>query len=1052
VTTDHSEPIKKVCRDLREIWADSDNDLGDGWPWVCRLLVLQSLAQRQIHPLGKLSASDQLDLIQAGDRGVGAHISALGPPLTPVPPRPLLEKCLGRLANTKTPVLVRPDALGRAHQIWHSDARGALYRRVLKDRKAKIAGRDLINATQLSTPPWIARYLIRHSLGASLVDTGMTIGRLTFLDPACGTGILLLEALDQLFQRFVAAATSKDPAEICEEILSSLTGLDIDNGALEVAEASLWMRAAELGRALPGGSARLISLRDGLHPQIDHERIIMDRSPELEPYRQQISTLIEGLTRLDQVGTLARPYPPLPPEARDLLVAALGRLGPAVEALTDRYDAVAANPPYLSNRQMGDELREYVKRRFPTTSADLYACFLARMEELTAPGGRAACVCPQSWTTLKAFSLFRRGWLERNTLTSLVSLGQRTFDEAGLLYIGLASWISTPPVREVRFLSSRLDDLPPVQRVERVLELSDPQTRGEVQRISQWTVTETLGGALTVHLPAPMLRLLDPSVTPNLGQIAKISAGIDSGENARFVRAVWEVDDVQGDRWKPYAKGQGFCRWFGASEALIDWEDGGAAVSAHPGSTIRNTDTFFLPGLEYSYVFGGRLSCRLLQPSIRDHGSGGIFVADRRNEPLVLALLNTRLATCLSRTLSPTLNLPIGCLERFPWPRGLTKDAGDRISRMAMACVELKRQLLQWSTETEKSPQSWPDLVREIQLRQLEIATRLHQLEAQIERAVFDAFELGDEEMQEVFSVTGTPPGLLPTARRGDKELQARACRIFSDHADPTMSHRSASPKIDGRLPPESFVELVASDLGVDVVSTHLLLSEGIRLRKWRSPGWERQLAERWVSSAVATLLDCSLRDDFAVALPPDLEPASVVPITEAAGEPSLITRMRAILAASFPQNLEAERHLSEALGQPLERWILRELFGFLCRRTHRRPILWQIQSRPATTHSTPAFACLVSFRQLDGRTLPLLRERYLEPLLRVSEDRDIAVTQELVNLDHGLKSLDDLPDRLEGVRICIAPLQRAGLLARPVLANDDVDRAIADYKERQAR
>ena len=58
-----------------------------------------------------------------------------------------------------------------------------------------------------------------------------------------------------------------------------------------------------------------------------------------------------------------------------------------------------------------------------------------------------------------------------------------------------------------------------------------------------------------------------------------------------------------------------------------------------------------------------------------------------------------------------------------------------------------------------------------------------------------------------------------------------------------------------------------------------------------------------------------------------------------------------------------------------------------------------------------------------------------------------------------GLKSLDDFvrqesrwrPDVNDGVRVNIAPLQRAGLLAADVLAPKDVEKAIADRAEWRA-
>jgi hypothetical protein len=155
-----------------------------------------------------------------------------------------------------------------------------------------------------------------------------------------------------------------------------------------------------------------------------------------------------------------------------------------------------------------------------------------------------------------------------------------------------------------------------------------------------------------------------------------------------------------------------------------------------------------------------------------------------------------------------------------------------------------------------------------------------------------------------------------------------------------------------------------------------------------------------------------------------------------------------------------------------------------------------------------PAFSCLIYYHRLDADLLPKLRSQYVGPLRsrletelggleRIADRTDeqnqrretlLDVIDELKDFDKRLEAVimrgfeSDLlnefsgkepldrwtasgenaappatrevfvqqeraynPDRNDGVRVNIAPLQKAGLLASPVLAAKDVDKAIAD-------
>jgi hypothetical protein len=208
----------------------------------------------------------------------------------------------------------------------------------------------------------------------------------------------------------------------------------------------------------------------------------------------------------------------------------------------------------------------------------------------------------------------------------------------------------------------------------------------------------------------------------------------------------------------------------------------------------------------------------------------------------------------------------------------------------------------------------------------------------------------------------------------------------------------------------------------------------------------------------------------------------------------------------------EAERELGQLLGKPLGDWLEQELFAHHVKQFRRRPLLWQLTGARRGARGRPALACWLYVHRLDGDTLPKLRSHYLGPLgaalrrelaaMPAGELRARRVLEqrlgELEQLDRGLEravtagfgcaalggalaeepidrwcardgSLPPpasrseheanearyLPNRHDGIRVNLAPLELGRVLAGDVLGRPDAERALrerADWRlaERQ--
>lgn len=159
------------------------------------------------------------------------------------------------------------EALGWAYQFYNSERKDDFFK-----SKRKAAAEDIAPATQLFTPDWIVRYMVQNSLGRLWMlnnpesplkqrmefyiepDAGhedfLSVSgpeEITFCDPACGSGHILVYAF-QLLTEMYRERGWRD-RDIARSILEkNLSGYEIDPRAAQIAQTALCMEALSLDR------------------------------------------------------------------------------------------------------------------------------------------------------------------------------------------------------------------------------------------------------------------------------------------------------------------------------------------------------------------------------------------------------------------------------------------------------------------------------------------------------------------------------------------------------------------------------------------------------------------------------------------------------------------------------------------------------------------------------------------------------------------------------------------------------------------------------------
>ena len=393
---------------------------------------------------------------------------------------------------------------------------GWLYQFYISEKKDQVIGKvvkseDIPAATQLFTPNWIVRYMVQNSLGRlwlsaypnsplkeameyyighgeqpsevmkeleDAAPSSLDPEEITVLDPACGSGHILVEAYSILKGIYLERGYRK--REIPELILTkNIFGLDIDDRAAQLAAFSLMMLARgddrrffsrgirpnifaiqesrgnewdEVIEEIMARSERAIVTdcveQKELFPTPVQKRLKLKQKDESGITAKDIEELIKLFKLGKTYGSLIRVPDELAeklPSLRQKLMECLKegsalskeyteRVMPFLEQaelLARKYDVVIANPPYMGRKGMNAELKRFARREYPDSKSDLFAMFIERNTEMTLPHGAVAMITMQSWMFLSSFEKLREKLLSSATIISMAHLGPRAFDTIG---------------------------------------------------------------------------------------------------------------------------------------------------------------------------------------------------------------------------------------------------------------------------------------------------------------------------------------------------------------------------------------------------------------------------------------------------------------------------------------------------------------------------------------------------------------------------------------------------------------------------------------------
>lgn len=663
---------------------------------------------------------------------------------------------------TKTDSLIRDLVSSIPEEDW-SDVQiiGWLYQFYISEKKDQVIGKvvkseDIPAATQLFTPNWIVKYLVQNSVGRlwlmaqpdstlaseweyyiqpaeqsdevnaqlkQLIDVrisedGDTLNpeSITVLDPACGSGHILVEAYDCLKAIYLERGyRSRDIPRLILE--NNLYGIDIDTRAAQLASFALLMKAREDDRRLFSNPPKLniIALQDS---QLDRLEAFSQDLANTDIAQADLKELLDLFEHASTFGSLiqipqalAKKLPDLETklntasDSGDIFAQQSAQeLLPLVQQaklLAKQYDAVIANPPYMGGKGMNTALKDFAKKKFPDSKSDLFAMFIERGFGWCKDSGFNSMVTMQSWMFLSSYEAMREKLLSNNSLVSLIQL---PYDGKGPTAMGISFGISVSILQKnkINGLIGDFDCFRYFELTEDGIPKQFPSLNERNVKTKPDDFKKIPGSPIAYWVNIQTRNLF--SGNKLLGEISEPRRGLATNDNNKFIRRWAEVSNQKmafgsinredaknsNKKWFPYNKGGEFRKWYGNNEYLVNWENDGEEMFAlakklygSPTRTIKNLQYYFRNGISWSMIGSGTFSVRYMDNGyIFDQAADSLFA--RNNELLeIIGLMNSPVLEFLKIIINPTMNTTAGVISQLPYvPFTASNQARENVEEM----------------------------------------------------------------------------------------------------------------------------------------------------------------------------------------------------------------------------------------------------------------------------------------------------------------------------------------------------------------------------------
>lgn len=603
-----------------------------------------------------------------------------------------------------------PELIGWLYQFYISERKDEVFA-----KKGKFEADEIPAATQIFTPNWIVKYMVQNTVGRIYLDNNpyeTTLQKkwqylvepaekrtpenilkynelidLKVADLACGSGHILNECFDLLYDLYIAEGYGRD--EAIENIFRhNLTGVDLDNRAKQLATFALLLKACQKdssfadAHCLPNVLTMPRPWNEEVHGNFSDFLSLYFQGENTSLQNEELATCFKLMQDADSLGSIMKfdisdstrllvkqttDYwcsQEIVPDSVRLQIPTFK----LILALTEKYDALVMNPPYMGGGNMNEVLGSYCANYYQEGKADLMTVFMQKSMNATTDKGYWAMINLPSWMFLPSFEQIRDQLINTQCICSLNYNGRGIFGSD----FGSVSFIIKNVKKPIIGIYRKLFTIQGSVRSNDEIKTNYEDRNFGRYLINQNEFLKVPGKALAFWLP---MTILD-SFNHKISDFAIAKKGLSTGNNNLFLRlwfevsknkSIYETDNFDNDKtWYPINKGGGYRKWYGNNEYVINWKNNGADIKHFAGSVIRNPQYYLKESLTWTMLSASCFGVRYSKAGKLFEGAGPSLFADKNQLYFILSFLCSKLGNLIIRALNPTINININDVLNLP--------------------------------------------------------------------------------------------------------------------------------------------------------------------------------------------------------------------------------------------------------------------------------------------------------------------------------------------------------------------------------------------------
>jgi len=898
------------------------------------------------------------------------------------------------------------ELIGWLYQFYISEKKDEVFKSFKKKKKAEAA--DIPAATQIFTPNWIVKYMVQNTVGRIWLDLNpdsrlresmkylvvpgesatqngaltksiiSEVANLKLLDPACGSGHILVEGFDLLYSMYREEGypASEAVRSIFEK---NLFGLDIDLRAAQLSTFALLLKAAAQDSTV---------LEKDIMPQVYAmpEKEIFTRQEVLdflgETNTTHVDALYNALFLMQQSQNLGSVMKFSFSDATrnainqqttkwitntdlDLLQQDLWkRLAPylqVLQVLTTKYEAVAANPPYMGSGNMNDSLKEYLGSNYSDSKSDLFAVFIETMILFCTTNGKLGCITMESWMFLSSYEKLRKKIIDNYYIASLAHFGWHIIGIAfGTAAMILNKQKQNGLLGQYSYLT--IDDVDRELNIPFVFPKKD---NGRFGNISQANFKKISGSPIAYWVSKKVLSTYEKE--RKISYFFESAGRIKTHNNEKYIRQFWEVNhkDIQRDgNWIFVENGGEARKWYGNRYDIVNWsQEARNQYQSHGG--LSNSKYWEKEGITWSIISSGLITFRIKKVDT-EYTSAAPVIMQLNNHDLYyfLAFLNSKFSFDNLKILNPTINTTVGDVCSLPVIYQKNIDISNySLNNISISKFDWDSRETSWDFEKhplvnveqtllESAYQVWEEQVTQN-------FYQLHANETKLNRIFIDIYGLQDD--------------LKP-------EVKLKDITILQEELNSNTFGYATEPV--GTLPIKQDVimrQLISYLIGC-LMGRYRLDKPGLHIAH-PAPSGEETAAYSYQGHIV------------------EIDDDGIIPLMDnnSSFADNAFIRIKYLLETQWggdKQLVDTINYLQTALGKDLESYLVKDFWKDHCSRYQKRPIYWLFASPKG------AFQVITYMHRMNKYTVEKIRSNYLLRHISNLENRIAAYEADQSSLD----------------------------------------------------